>query len=406
MVRLVHITTLPQTAASFLQGQLGWLRQHGMDITIISSPGAQLSAFAEQEGIHWQAVPLQRAISPGRDLAAVRCLAKHLSRIRPHIVHAHTPKAGLVGMLAATWCQVPVRIYHLHGLRFETSQGTRRGILHFAERTTCRLAHRVLCVSNSLRERGLEENLFGSDKCRVLAHGSINGLDVDRFVCGLDRAGLRRAVRQRFGIPTEAPCLGFVGRLVRDKGVVDLHAAWRRLRAEFPALHLLLVGPFETQDPVPPEVRVDFQQDPRVHLTGLDWEPRPYYAAMDVFTLPSHREGLGNVLLEASAMELPVVGCHVTGCVDAVAPDETGRLVPPKDPAALAAAIAQYLQDPQLARAHGQAGRDWVRGRFAPPQIWQAGLEEYGALLRGKGIVAESHPRSRPTRPLSQPAST
>jgi glycosyltransferase involved in cell wall biosynthesis len=183
-------------------------------------------------------------------------------------------------------------------------------------------------------------------------------------------------------MPSDALCLGFVGRLVRDKGILELHEAWQQLRVQYPQLHLLVVGPFESQDAVPPEVRHQLQRDRRVHLTGLDWNTRGYYAAMDVLTLPSHREGLGHVLLEAAAMGLPVVSCRVTGCVDAVLEGRTGTLVPPGDSLALALAIARYLDDRELRHRHGTAGQQWVRGRFAPRPIWQALQREYRCLLQ------------------------
>jgi glycosyltransferase involved in cell wall biosynthesis len=381
MFRLVHLTTLPQTAASFLHGQLSWLRQQGFDITLVSSPGVQLAEFAAREGVQWRALEMTRSIAPAADTRAIGKLAAYLRRLRPHLVHAHTPKAGLVGMAAATLAGVPVRVYQLHGLRFETARGYRRRLLKAIERLTCRLAHRVICVSPSLKARGLQEGLYEESHATVLQHGSANGLDVDAFLGQDDVAALRAHTRRRLGIPLDAVCVGFVGRLVRDKGVLELAAAWQRLRAEFPRLHLLLVGPFEAHDAIPRSVQQQLQTDERVHLTGLDWQTRGYYAAMDVFTLPSHREGLGHVLLEAGAMELPVVSCRVTGCVDAVVPEVTGILVPPGDSPSLAAGIARYVRDPQLCRRHGQAGRRWVKSRFAPEPIWHAVYEEYQRLL-------------------------
>jgi glycosyltransferase involved in cell wall biosynthesis len=389
MTKLVHITTLPQTAASFLQGQLSWLQQQGFQVTVMSSPGAQLEEFARREGICWQALPtLRRNLSPWHDTRAVRELADRLRELAPQIVHAHTPKAGLIGMAAAAIANVPVRIYQLHGLRFETSLGWRRAVLKSAERITCRLADRVICVSPSLRRRCLEEGLFDEQRSTVLCHGSVNGIDVEAFAGHDDLHQLRHETRQRMGIPADALCLGFVGRLVSDKGVVELHQAWRQLRAQFPSLHLLIVGPFELHDAVPPAVQHQLQHDRRVHLTGLDWNTRGYYAAMDVFTLPSHREGLGHVLLEAGAMGLPVVSCRVTGCVDAVCDGRTGRLIPRGDAVALAKAIAMYLGDADLRRRHGQAGREWVKRRFAQQPIWHALHQEYLRLVPQSSLVA------------------
>jgi len=391
MIRLVHVTTLPQSAATFLQGQLRWLRDRGLQITVISSPGTQLAEFAQQEGVDWASVPLTRVVSPAADLRAIARMSSAFRRIRPQIVHAHTPKAGLVAMVAAQLVGVPVRIYHLHGLRFETSHGWRRQLLLNAERATCSLAHRVLCVSNSVRTAAIQTGLVSSTRAKVLAHGSINGIDIDQFRRSEDYLELRQAVRRRFGIPEDALCLGFVGRLVRDKGIVELHDAWQELRVRFPHLHLLLVGPFEQEDAVPATIRTSLTADPRVHLAGLDWNVRPYYCAMDVFTLPTHREGLGTVLLEAAAMELPIVSSRCTGCVDAVGPHHA-RLVEVGDSRALATAIADYLGGSDQRRTAGVLGRKFVTARFQPQRVWQAVWDEYHLLLSGTQRVSSSPP--------------
>jgi len=293
----------------------------------------------------------------------------------------------LVAMLAARLAGVPCRAYHMHGLKFETATGMRRQLLKRAEKLTCQLANRVFCVSESLKHKATQEQLFAPTQSpRVLAHGSINGLDVDEFTRGLDRSKLREQTRKRLGIPEQAICLGFVGRLVRDKGIEELSTAWTSLRDRYPDLHLLLVGPFEIQDAVSPQVQSQLTSDPRVHLTGLDWNVRPYFTAMDVFTLPSHREGLPYVALEAAAMSLPIVSCRATGCVDAIADEETGLLVNVKDSAALTVAIRRYLDDTRLRQRHGNAGRERVRRLFAPRAIWQELLAEYAELFESRGL--------------------
>ncbi len=382
MPRLVHVTTVPQTAASFLKGQLRWLRERNFEITVISSPGPLLDQLANEEGIAVRALAMERAISPRRDALALIQLRRILEEIGPEIVHAHTPKAGLLGMLAASMIRPrPIRVYHLHGLRFETLHGWKRQLLRVAETTTCRLADRVLCVSSSLRQKAEEESLVGKAVAKVLCHGSVNGLDVHLFPQGAERARLRASTREQFGIPRDAICLGFVGRLVRDKGICELADAWQRLRTQHDHLHLLIVGPFEKEDAVPSATREMLEKDPRVHLVGADWNPIRYYAAMDIFLLPTHREGLGNVLLEAAAMELPIVACRVTGVVDAVCENQNAKLVGAGNAIELERAVEEYLRSPGQRTQHGQAGRRWVEQRFAPRSIWQAVESEYRRLL-------------------------
>ena len=178
--------------------------------------------------------------------------------------------------------------------------------------------------------------------------------------------------------------IGFVGRLVRDKGVVELATAWRSLREDYPSLHLLVVGRREAQDPVPPETMSTLESDPRVHVTGELCDLPPVYTAMDVFVLPTYREGLSLALLEAAAMCLPCVATRVTGSTDAIVEGATGTLVPAGDAGALAGAIRSYLDNLPLSRAHGLAGRAFVLEHFPREAIWEALLAEYQACLAAK----------------------
>jgi glycosyltransferase involved in cell wall biosynthesis len=187
--------------------------------------------------------------------------------------------------------------------------------------------------------------------------------------------------------------VGFVGRIVRDKGIVELYQAWKILRARDLNLHLLLVGPFDPQDPVPPGIESRLRKDPRAHLTGMDWDTPRLYAAMDVVSLPTYREGFPNVPIEAAAMGLPVVATRIPGCVDAVQDGVTGTLVPPADAHALARAIEAYVTDPVLRRRHGVAGRERVLREFRQEVIWEALYREYLRLLRERRLPAPAAPR-------------
>ncbi|HET6765593.1 MAG TPA: glycosyltransferase family 4 protein [Longimicrobiaceae bacterium] len=384
-VQLVHVTTVPMSL-TFLTGQIGYVKERGYAVHAISSPGDDLHAFGERLGMPVSAVEMPRRISPLQDLRAVAKLAGALRRLRPAIVHAHTPKGGLLGMIAAWLTRVPVRVYHMRGLPLQTATGSRRVLLAATERVSCALAHRVICVSHSLRAVAVAEGLCPPDKIRVLLGGSGNGVDAaGRFDPASLPAGTRQQVRARLGIPDDAVVVGFIGRLVRDKGIVELAAAWERLREEHPGAHLLVVGPWEPQDPVPAELRRTLEGDPRVHLTGADWNTPPLYAAMDVVVLPTYREGFPNVPLEAASMGLPVVATEVPGCVDAVQHGATGTLVPVRDAAALAEAVGAYVADAGLRGAHGSAGRARVLRDFRREAIWQALAAEYDDLLQRAG---------------------
>jgi glycosyltransferase involved in cell wall biosynthesis len=388
---VVHVTTVPQTLF-FLAGQPAYFRERGVDFVAVSSPGAELDRFRSSERVRCFAVPMERRITPLRDLVALARLVRILRTLRPDVVDAHTPKGGLLGMVAAALARVPVRVYHVHGLPLLTASGARRLLLGATERAAALLATRVLYVSPSLAEAASAERLAPKSRMGVILGGSIGGVDATgRFRA--PTAEQRRAARSALGIPADALVVGFVGRLVRDKGIAELAHAWRLLRDEFPALRLLLVGAREPQDPVPAGATAALRGDPRVAEVGFDLDVPKYFRAMDVLALPTHREGFGNVLLEAAAMSLPTVATQVTGCVDAVVDGVTGVLVPPRDPEALATALRAYLRDPALRERHGRAGRERALREFDRHRIWDALHAEYAKLL-----AAERPPPLRATR--------
>lgn len=396
-LRVVHVTTVPETLG-FLSGQAAALAARGIEIHAVSAPGSALEAFGRREGVPVYAVPMSRRIAPLEDLRALGALARLFRELRPDVVHGHTPKGGLLAMAAAAAAGVRGRLYTLHGLPLETAAGSRRAILRITERIAGALARRVHAVSPSLRRRALAEGLIRPGRIRVLGAGTVNGVDSEFFAPGPEAAAEGRAFRRAWGIPASARVLGFVGRVVRDKGVGDLAAAWVRLREEFPDLYLVVVGPPEPQDPVPQEARRILERDRRVRLTGALDRPRAAYAAMDVVVLPTYREGFPQVPLEAAAMGLPVVATRVTGAVDAVVEGVTGALVAPRDPVALAAAIGKYLADADLRRRHGRAGRERVRRDFRPDRLHEATAREYEELAGRRVRPAGSRP-ARP-RPL------
>lgn len=383
---LVHITTVSETLG-FLTEQVGGMKARGFEVHVVSAPGPLLNDFARSGSVEAHAVPMTRKVTPLGDLVSVFRLWRVLRRLRPQIVHAYTPKGGLLGMIAAWAAGVPVRFYSVLGLPLVTASGLRKVLLRGSERVSCRLAHRVLGISRSVREEVIGQNFCPPGKIAVLLEGGSFGIDaIGRFNPARFGPAVRRAERARLGIPEAAPVVGFVGRLVCDKGVPELMAAWGLLREEFPDLYLIIAGPFEEHAPLPAVVVEQMRSDDRVRLTGHVGEPASLYAAMDLLTLPTHREGFGQVLLEAAAMGLPVVATRVTGCVDSVQDGTTGTLVPPRNAHALAAAVALYLRNPGLRIAHGSAGRARVLRCFRSALLEEATFQEYVSMLRPRGL--------------------
>jgi glycosyltransferase involved in cell wall biosynthesis len=389
---VLHVTTVPMTLR-FLAGHVAHAKSRGFEVHALSSPGEALDAFGRDMGIEVHAARMPRRITPLVDLAALWRIVRVMRRVRPTIVDAHTPKGSLLAMMAATLCRVPVRVYHQHGLPLVTATGPKRRILRWAERTTCRLAHRVVCISTALREVLIAEGLCPAEKITVLEHGSIDGVEAGgKFDPSRVSSESASGARARYGVPPGALVLGFVGRIVRDKGLVELVQAWRVLREEWPSLHLLVAGPFESQDPVPADVESTLRRDPRIHLAGMVHDMPGVYRILDLLVLPTYREGFNTALLEAAAMERPVVATRVPGCVDAVRDGETGLLVPVRDVMALTAAIRTYVGDPALRRRHGADGRARVLRDFDPGVLREALFREYLRLLGERGceeIVAK-----------------
>ena len=321
-----------------LVGRLRALREAGFRVTLISSPGPLLNQIAAQEGVEWLEIPMERGIAPLADLSALVRLWRALRRLKPDLTEFSTPKAGLLGNLAAILCRVPTRIYLLRGLRLETSTGFKRQILRASEWLAGACAHQVVCNSRSLRAQALALGLAGKHKLKLLGDGSSNGVDVSRFTPGATH------VRDKLGLPRNAAVVGFAGRLTRDKGVPELIAAFNELLQRAPEAYLLLVGWFdESEDALSDELRTYIDGHSRMIRTGYVVETAPYYRAMDVMVLPTWREGFPNVALEAAASGVPVITTTVTGACDAVVPEITGLLIPPGDAGAIAGAVRRAV---------------------------------------------------------------
>lgn len=379
--RLVYITTHGSSAFALMRGQLSLMRERGFDVTVIASPSEELDRAAAREGVRAIGVEMEREINPLGDLRAVRELVALLKELHPDIVNAGTPKAGLLGMLAAKIARVPARIYTLRGLRLETTRGLKSTLLNATERIAAMCSQKVICVSHSLRDAFVQRGLAPMRKCVVLGSGSSNGVNVRRFQLTDEQRQQAAAIREQLKLPIDAPVIGFVGRLTRDKGIVELFSAFESLRAEMPDLHLLLVGGFETGDPVPQSTAQALREHPAVRITGFVPSTELYYDLMQVLAFPSYREGFPNVPLEAAASGLPVVGFAATGTVDAVQDGVTGKLVPLGDAAGLTDALRAYLRDDLLRFRHGDAGRQRVARDFRNETIWNALYDLHCELL-------------------------
>jgi len=373
--------THPQTCLT-LTGRLRALRNAGFRVTLISSPGELLDRTAAREGVEAIGLPMQREIAPFADVISLVRLCWVLRRLKPDVAEFSTPKAGLLGSLASWITRVPARIYMLRGLKLETSKGIKRTILLTAERASSRLAHVVLCNSESMRTEALSLGLAPAAKMQLLGNGSSNGVDVQRFSPGPS------GIRNQLGIPERAKVVGFVGRLTRDKGIPELIEAFDTIAEQEPEAHLLLVGWFDAaEDALEPRTRARIYSHPRIHCTGFVADTAPHYRAMDLMVLRSWREGFPNAVLEAAATGLPVITTECTGSRDSVVPEVTGLLIPPGYPEAISEAVLKLLRDPARRWCMGQAARAWVCAHYADEHVLRLATEFYTSLLKRKPEV-------------------
>lgn len=346
-------------SVGFFDGQLKDLQRRGWTCTVVASPDVpmQLDSFSAAEGVPTISLHMEREITLSQDVRALWHALRILVRTRPAITNVGTPKAGLVLGLAAAVTRVPLRVYALYGLRLETVTGAKKTLLMLTEKLSMAAAHKVVCVSPSLRDRVLELGLAKSDKVTVNGCGSVNGV-------AIPDADFER-------LAGDKQVIGFVGRLTRDKGVEHLVDAFHLITEEFPDAQLLLIGVPDTADPLPERTLEGIREDPRIQAVGRVPDLSPYYRQMSVLVLPSFREGLPSVLLEAAAHAVPVIASDVTGARDGVIDGQTGWMVPAGDSREVADALRSCLRAPDGAKAKGLAGREWVLRSYSQPTVWQ-----------------------------------
>jgi glycosyltransferase involved in cell wall biosynthesis len=377
-------------ARNLLPETLAMVRERGWSAVLIA-PGkdAELRAVADSE-FECRGVEIEREIAPLRDLAALWRMYRILRTVRPAVTNMSTPKVGFLGGLAGWAAGVPHRIYTLRGLRYETARSWKRAVLLACERVACGCAHQVICISRSVRENAVRDGILPRAKAVLLGERVSEGISRKRLEAV--RAASGEEVRAALGIPPDAAVIGFVGRLTRDKGIGELIRAFGELLAEGRRVRLLLVGSFETGDPVDAELVEWVRNCREVHAPGFASNPAPYYRAIDVFAFPSYREGMAKSLLEAAAAGVPVIATSATGMGDVVMDGVTGLLVPPGDAGALVSALRKLLDDRELAARMGAAGSRMVEEQYQSTVY----LARLGAML--ESMATESAPPVKETR--------
>lgn len=381
---VVQVFTVPQSLP-FIDGQPAFLADRGYSVHMVSSERAEVETFARLQNATYDVVPFVRAISPWRDGVCLVLCCRLFRRLRPAIVHGNTPKAGLISLVAAWLTAVPVRIYEIHGLPLESRKGLSRWLLTKVEWLACRAATQVLAVSPSVRDRVIARKITAAAKIQVPHYGSCNGVEaVYQFNPARLDDDLLTDLRRKLAL--HHPTIGFVGRLTGDKGIRELLAAWQHLRNDDSDVILLLIGAPEADFLADAALRVLIAQDKRIRLIGPVTDLVYYYPLMDFIVLPTYREGLPNVVLEAAAMEVPALVSRVTGTVDAVVEGRTGIFCEPQSVSSLLEQLRWYLDHPLTVREHGKNARWRVLNRFVPTDIWTAKWQVYEHALAKAGM--------------------
>lgn len=387
---LIRITTVPVSLKLLLKGQMRYMHSNGFKVIMVSANGKEAKEVTTQEGCEHIPIPFKRNISPLQDIYCLVLLIRLFRRIRPDIVHTHTPKAGLLGMMAAFFCGVPVRLHTIAGLPWINFKGISKYLMKQSEKLTILLANSVYPNSFNLM-KVLEDNNIGSNKMKVIGNGSSNGIDTSFF--SKDLTGVKersdRLLMERNIKPTAAVWV-FIGRLVKDKGIDELLKAFIKLKEEFQDDELWLVGDEEPQrDPLTVEQIKCIQQNDSIVKWGYQNDVRPFLAASGLLVFPSYREGFPNVPLQAAAMECTMIVTDINGCNEIVKDKFNGLLIPSQDKESLFNAMLQIRRDERLRKFLSANARSYIKDKFDQQYIWGNILGEYTFWLNKKRVKCD-----------------
>ena len=387
MKKLIRITTVPLSLKVLLKGQLRFMASNGFDVKGVSSEGEELKEVHENEGIAVEAITMSRKITPFQDLKSLWEMWNFLRKEKPQIVHTHTPKAGIIGMLAARLAGVPHRLHTVAGLPLMEATGAKRKILNFVEKLTYSSATRVYPNSKGLYDFILQNNFTQSNKLKIIANGSSNGIDTAFFSPDQVTEIERVTLREKLNIQPDDFVFVFVGRIVSDKGINELIKAFSELQAaennEPASIKLLLVGGLENDlDPLNPETLAEINQNKDIISVGFQQDVRSFFAIADALVFPSYREGFPNVVMQAGAMGLSSIVSDINGCNEIIIEGENGLIIPSKNVEKLKEKMLTLAKDKNLYTKLKGNSRRMIENRYEQSVVWNALLEEYEGLLQ------------------------
>lgn len=382
--KIIRITTVPISLNKLLEGQLRFMKGYYEVLAVSAGPIGELEAVGRREGVATREVAMTRSITPLKDIKAVWQLYRLFKKEKPSIVHTHTPKAGIVGMMAAWLAGVPNRLHTVAGLPLMEATGFKRTVLNFVEKTTYRFATKVYPNSKGLYDFIIDEDFTKPSKLSIIGNGSSNGINTDYFNPNLYSETDKISVREEWKIPQHHFLFIFVGRLVKDKGINELIAAFSKLSKSKDNISLLLVGPFENDlDPLWPETLTSINKNSNIYSVGYQNDVRPYFAMADALVFPSYREGFPNVVMQAGAMGLPSIVTDINGCNEIITQGVNGILIPSKKEEALYGAMKQLVTEPLLYSSLKSSAREIIVEKYNRKEVWEALLGEYRLMVHG-----------------------
>lgn len=376
MKKLVRTTTIPSSMLGLLSGQLQYMSQY-FDVIAISSGGPKFDKLLTQQGVRGYEVPFTRkTFSLLSDAKAFFKLIKIFRKEKPFIVHSHTSKDGLLCMVAARLCGVPHRLYTIAGLA--DLSGIRGKMLNVAEWLTFACATGIYPNSKSMLEIYLKRGMFKASKAKVLHNGSSNGIDVDYFDEKKVSEESVVSIRKECSCSQDTFVFVFVGRVTGDKGVNEMVQAFSRLCKDDYDTKLIIVGRYEKElDPLLEETAQEIESNGNIIYAGFQSDVRPYMLSGDALILPSYREGMPNVVLQAGALNRPCIVTNINGCNEIIIDGVNGSIVPRKDADALYQQMKFYCENRDAVKKMGAKSREQIVTRYKRQDLWNALLKEY-----------------------------
>ena len=367
--KIIRAATVPGSLDTFCKGVLSELKQE-YEVVALSSPGEALQRVAEREGVRTIAVPMERHISPLKDLKSLWQMWRVLRRERPDMIHSMTPKAGLMCMVGAWLAGVPVRVHTFTGLVWPTATGLKRRILMATDWLTCACATHIVPEGEGVKNDLLNHHITRKP-IKVLGYGNVRGIDLTQY-----NSEAYPATR------TDSFTFVFVGRIVRDKGINELVSAFDRLHREHPVTRLVLVGPREDNlDPVAPSTLQRIKAGEGIDAVGRQSDVLPYYADANALVFPSYREGFPNVVIEAGAMGLPSIVTDINGSREIIIDGRNGVIIPPRDEEALYQAMKRFVEHPDEVAEMTDQARPLIASRYEQGYVRQCLYDFYHEIL-------------------------